>query len=706
MAGLMRRHGERLRALAGEFTEAGPPDPRRLVLWAPVALGAGSAAYFALPAEPPHGAPAVLCALAAALVVCSLFLRAFPRIFYSCVLVALMLAGAGMAQHRANSLAPPAIEISDRARTVDAWIERVERSGARERLVLRVISLEGASQAPKRVRVRADLGEFEPGDLVRVRAVLDRPAGPAAPGGYDPARAAWFDGLAFTGFAIARPERLVLEEAPDRFERGFTKWRWHLAGHIREVAGPHTGGIAAALLTGDRSGVGAEDAEALRLSGLGHILAISGLHMALLAGAVYFAARFAFAAIEPYARAHDPRKPAALVALLAAAGYLVLSGASVSTQRAFVMTAVVLVGVLLDRRAFSIRSLALAALAVLLLAPESVIEVGFQMSFAAVAALIASFDLWQRWRGPVITERTWFTRARGAFYGLAATSLIAGSATGAFAAFHFQRLAAYGFFANLLAMPVFTFWVMPAGVAALAVMPFGFDAPLLRAMDWGLRIVLEIAHRTADADGSEMRVNAAPGLAIALFGLGFALATIGRGLARLYGLGLCMAGFAAWSLASPPSMLVTDSGSVVARFAPAVAEPAAQGGWSVSDRRRGRFDTRVFLQRVGESDSAPGRAQLACDTLGCTGRTLDGLLIAFTASGQALEEDCERADIIVFDGVVSPYQQRNCAALVLDAPERERLGSAEFWVRDGEVMRLRGANTERGERPWTVPPEG
>lgn len=714
LAGIVRAGGDRLAALLAEFTETGAPDTRRLILWAPVALGAGSAAYFALSFEPPSKMPLVCAAGAGLLLLAALVARSRARLFYSLVLAAVLAGGFALAQVRTQSLAPPPMEESERARQLEGWIEKVERSGTRERLLIRVISLEGADSPPRRVRVRADLGAFGPGDLVTLRAVLARPSGPAAPGGYDPARAAWYDGLAFTGFAIARPERLSIEDPPDAFARAFVAWRWRLAERVREKAGPRTGGIAAALLTGDRSGVSAEDSEALRLSGLGHILAISGLHMALLAGAIYFTARYVFAAIEPYARAHDPRKPAALIALMAGLAYLVVSGAAVSTQRAFVMAAVVLIGVMIDRRGFSFRSLALAALIVLLIAPESVIEVGFQMSFAAVAALIAAFDIWQRVRGPQIRVRSWFSGLRDSFTGLAATSLIAGGATGAFAAFHFQRLAAYGFFANLLAMPVFTFLVMPAGVAALVAMPFGLEGPLLKVMSAGLVIVLEIAHRTAETDGAAVAVSAAPGLVVALFGLGFALLTMGRGAARSAGLGLCALAFGAWGLSSAPSMMITDSGTAIARFEASASNRTApeddagagadDTGWAVSNRRRGRFDTRVFLQRIGQGDGPALRAPLTCDPLGCTGTTVDGLRLAFTASGEALAEDCQRVDIVVFDGAASPFQKRRCAALLLDEAERNRLGSTEVWIRDGQVLRLRGANSARGNRPWTVPP--
>ena len=454
-----------------------------------------------VPLEPPSGAAILAYATAAGLAAASLFLRGRATALFVLILTAGALAGFALAQARTEARTPPAFTVSERAVTVTGWIEAVERGGSRPRLLIAVRSLDGADSPPRRIRVRAGMEAFIPGDAVTVRAVLSRPPGPAAPGGYDPARAAWFDGVALTGFAVA--DLAPAELGPgDGLARALAAFRWRLAERIRDKAGPRTGGVAAALLTGERSGVGEDDAEALRLSGLGHILAISGLHMALFAGGVYMAARFAFAAIEPYARARDPRKPAAIVALLAATAYLILSGAAVSTQRAWVMAVVVLLGVLLDRRAFSMRSLALAAFVVVVLAPESVVEAGFQMSFAAVAALIAVYEVWMKIRPERLGAPGLIDRAVDSFGGLTTTSVVAGAATGAFAAFHFQRMAAYGLIANLAAMPVFTFWVMPAGAVALVLAPIGLDGPALMVMDAGLRVVLAIAHWTAALPGA------------------------------------------------------------------------------------------------------------------------------------------------------------------------------------------------------------
>ncbi|WBQ13953.1 ComEC family competence protein [Hyphomonadaceae bacterium BL14] len=667
------------------------PDPSRLILWLPCALAAGAAAYFALPEEPPAWAARALMALALVLLVGGVLARSRAVVLYVLILTAVFVFGLGHAQMRTERTAPPPLETSGRAVAVEGWIEAVERGGSRPRLRIRVTAMEGTDEPPRRIRVRAGLADFAPGDGVRLRAVLSRPSGPAAPGGYDGGRAAWFDSVALTGYAIVALEPAAVESG------GFGRWlaglRWRLAQRVEAVAGAQTGAVAAALLTGERAGVSEEDAEALRLSGLGHILAISGLHMALFAGGVFFAVRFMLASIEPLARAHDPRKPAALIAILAATAYLILSGAAVSTQRAWIMACVVLIGVLIDRRAFSLRSLALAALAVLLIAPESVIHAGFQMSFAAVAALIAVYEAWMRVRPPPEGRPGLIGRAMGSFAGLAVTSLVAGAATGAFAAFHFQRMAAYGMVANLLAMPVFTFWVMPAGVMALAAAPFGLESVFLFAMDQGLRIVLAIAHWTARLDGAAVQVTAADGRVVALYAAGFALLTIGLGLARLTGGAVTLLALALWSAQSPPDLMIADGGVVLARFEDG-------GGFQTTHTRRARFAATALLQRAGEGGAPVARAGLACDGLGCAGRTVEGVLVAVTGNPEALVEDCERADLILFDGRASAWRKRRCAAILLDDRARDELGGAEVWIRDGRVIRLRTANDARRGRPW------
>ena len=668
------------------------PDPNRLILWAPVALAVGAAAYFSWPSEP--GLAPVLFGAGLSFVAGIVWwFRRNVLTLYALVLVNCLTLGFVLSRERAHSLGAPELGAfqSERSAEVTGWIERVERLEGRARLVIRVHALEHADTPPYRVRIRAGLAAFEPGDAIRVRARLSPPSAPVAAGGYDPARAAWFDQIALTGYAISDMERTEIDtRAP--LSLSLAGFRWRLSERLQSQTGTRTGAVAAALLTGERARVSTEDAEALRLSGLGHILAISGLHMALFAGGAYWLIRLVFAMWEPWARAHDPRKPAALGALIAASLYLIISGAAVSTQRAYIMAFVVLVGVLFDRQAFSMRSLALAAILILLIAPESVIEPGFQMSFSAVAALIASFDAYKRWRPESGLSSSVFGKLKDALAGLSATSLIAGAATGAFAIFHFQRMAAYGLIANLLAMPLFTFWVMPAGGAALTFSVVGMERPFLWIMDQGLRRVLDVAYWASTMEGAVVGANAADPALVALYGLGFACLVIGLGWMRVTGGLLIMAAMTLFMVQTPPQMMITDGGVVLARFEGAE-------GYTVTDRRRGRFDARVFLQRAGVSDS-PDRAALSCDSLGCTGRTSDGLLLAVTASAEALEDDCHEADLIVFDGEVSAWRKRRCTALILDTVAREELGGLEFWVHDGQVIRMRSAQAARRNRLW------
>lgn len=669
------------------------PDPYRLILWAPVALAVGAAGYFSWPHEPGL-APALLGMVLSLVAAVVWGFRRGALTLYSLVLLVGLTAGFTLARERAHTLGPPDLNAFqyERSAQITGWIERVERLEGRARLVIRVHALEHVSTPPYRVRIRAGLGAFEPGDAIGVRARLSPPSAPVAAGGYDPARAAWFDQIGLTGYAISDLEAANLEVAAP-LGLSLARFRWRLSERLQAQTGSRTGAIAAALLTGERARVSAEDADALRLSGLGHILAISGLHMALFAGGAYWLVRLGFALWEPWARAHDPRKPAAIGALVAASLYLVISGAAVSTQRAYIMAFVVLMGVLFDRQAFSMRSLALAAILILLIAPESVIEPGFQMSFSAVAALIASFDAYKRWHPESGLSSSLMGKLKDALAGLSATSLIAGAATGAFAIFHFQRMASYGLIANLLAMPLFTFWVMPAGGAALIFSVVGLERPFLWVMDQGLRRVLDIAHWASSLEGAVVGANAADPMLVALYGLGFAILVIGMGWMRVTGGVLILAALALFMVQTPPQMMITDGGVVLARF---------EGGsedFAVTDRRRGRFDARVFLQRAGISDS-PERAALRCDDLGCTGRTAEGLLLAVTAAPEALEEDCANADLIVFDGEVSAWRKRRCRALVLDDPARAELGGLEFWVQNGQVIRMRSAQHMRRERLW------
>ena len=279
--------------------------------------------------------------------------------------------------------------------------------------------------------------------------------------------------------------------------------------------------MAAALVAGVRAGIDQATWRAMQISGLAHILSVSGLHMVMVAGSVFAACRWLLALFPPLALRFPVKKLAAAVALLAAAFYLLLSGASVPAQRSFLMTAVALLAVIVDRNPFSLRLLAWAAVVVLLLRPESVLGASFQLSFAAVLALMVVFEAWQR-----PSARTRSARARAGWrawrylLGVSATTLVAGAATTPFAAFHFQTIPTYGMLANLVAVPLTTFLVMPAGMIGLLLMPLGLEGPLFHVMAWGCEGVLWIARASLRPAGRLGAGASMAGQALALLAFG------------------------------------------------------------------------------------------------------------------------------------------------------------------------------------------
>ena len=284
-----------------------------------------------------------------------------------------------------------------------------------------------------------------------------------------------------------------------------------------------TGAVAAALIMGQRGSISEETLTAMRDAGLAHLLAISGLHMGLVAGLLFFTVRGSLALVAPLTLQRPIKKWAALAALVGVFGYLLLAGAPVPTQRAFVMTGLVLVGVMLDRTAISLRLVAWAAAVVLLLRPESIVGASFQMSFAAVLALVAFYEV------AGAKMRVWFggagTLRRLALYvaGVGFTTLIAGLATLPFAIHQFNRVAVFGMAANLVAVPLTGLWIMPWAVLALVLMPVGLEAAALVPMGWGVDGMLAVAQTVAAWPGAAISVRAMPmaGLAAIVLGAAF-----------------------------------------------------------------------------------------------------------------------------------------------------------------------------------------
>ncbi|MEL6663475.1 MAG: ComEC/Rec2 family competence protein [Pseudomonadota bacterium] len=462
---------------------------------------------------------------------------------------------------RAATASAPVVQEGMEPVLVEGWVVGIDRGGSGPRLTLDVHAISGLSpeQTPRLVRMthRLDL-KVAPGRFVRCYGVLRPPPAPSMAGDYNFQRQAWFRGLGAVGYVQGRCRGGTLGR-PGGVLRGLqteiASLRRQFAEYVNAAAGARAGGFAAALMAGDRSFMSQEDAEALRGAGLAHILAISGLHMGIVGGLVYLIVRRGLALIEPVALRIPVQKPAAATALLASLAYLVISGASVSTQRAFIMAAIFFGAILFDRAALSMRSFALAMLAVVALHPESVMSPGFQMSFAATGALIATYEAWgeRRRAAPGGPRRMGLVFS---FQSLFVTSLVGAVATAPFAIYHFGRVAALGLAANLLAMPIITFVTAPLAAGSLLAAPFGLSDEVIGLFGRSLEAVLWVAHLFDRAAPNWLSaMPALPALSLWAFVAALMALVSMRGSARLFCIGLfyVLGGFA-WT--SAPRMLL------------------------------------------------------------------------------------------------------------------------------------------------------
>ena len=667
--------------------------------WAVACFAAGIAIYFSLPFEPKL--TFLVIGIGVGALILSMAHKFRSSLYIIVLIVFLLLLGCGRAAWHSAAVKEPKLPAYERSYDVTGWIESVEKSGNGFRWQIRVHSLSrlDAAAIPKRVRFRAKTDGFDAGDGVSIRAILSAPPGPVVPDGYDPARRAFYQQIGGYGFAIGKPTaaEVVARSTSEQYKRALVRFRYGLADRIRAKAPPETAGLQAALMTGVRSYIPEIQTEHLRVAGLAHVLAISGLHMGLLAGGSYFVAALLLAMIAPLSRRYDIRKPAAIIGACVATLYLILSGGSVATQRAYIMAIIVFLAVILGRRAFSMRSVSVAALITLGFHPESLISVGFQMSFAAVAALVVVYREWTDKRGYRPRKGLWQTFLSW-LSTLTVTSFVAGTATSGFAVLHFHRIANYSLFGNLFAMPIFTFLVMPAALAALVVMPFGLEAVPLAVMGWGLSVLLKVASWVAAWPGAILHVWAAPAWIIGVFGLAFLLATLGSGLRRFTGFAIAALCFVVWSQTPRPDMRVSDSGQV------AFWDGDEEDILYVGRKRSDRYGREQFMQKAGlvKSDIRRYQDDLAsCDKLACRFE-VKGQRVSIVHHPSEVPLECDNADIVILtQRRAGPRARRGCAAALLDQKIFRTSGAHDVYI-SGEGIELRPANKKgRRARPWS-----
>jgi competence protein ComEC len=673
----------------------------RWFLWLPVLFGAGIALYFALPTEP--SLIRATAAVTMALIVRVVWRHGPMSLLVGSALMAVVL-GFAVGKLRSDWVAAPVLTAQIGPVEVRGWVELLEpRPAGGHRLTLLVAGIERlqAHERPARVRIRVSEGGsgLKPGDAISVRAMLSGPAGPALPGGYDFARSAWFQGLGGVGFALAPPVADPrLGEAPTalRARAAIERLRQAIGARVTTALPGNAGAIANALITGERGGISEATNQAFRDSGLLHILSISGLHMAIMAGAVFLSVRFLLALVPALALRFPIKKWAAAAATLGALGYLLISGASFPTVRSWIMISIMFLAVMLERPALALRNVALAALAILVLFPESLMDVSFQMSFAAVVALVAAYEIVRDRaqdggggrRGPWLAVLLFFG-------GIVLSTLVASLAVAPFAAYHFHKSQQYAVLANLIAIPICNVLVMPAALATLIALPLGLEWAPLQIMGWGIEGMMWCAQAVAALPGAVAAIPAIPTAAFALMLCGGLWTALWRTRWRLIGLCPIVLGLAVAPLRAAPDVLVGRDGTLV-------AVQSGKEGLSALAAKGGMFELARWLEHDGDGRSAESVAEaraFRCDGTGCAA-IVKGRTIAVVRHAAALRDDCGRAAVIV----LALPSTRSCAdegPIVIAQEQLKAKGTHALYFKDSAIE-IETAADGRGQRPWVA----
>ncbi|HVC57135.1 MAG TPA: ComEC/Rec2 family competence protein [Stellaceae bacterium] len=696
--GLGAVSGRRLRPLAA-LRDALAAEGERRVLWLVVFFGTGIALYFVLTSEPPTGigAAAVLAAGGAAVV-----LRRSAVLRDGAIALAFVAAGFAVMQEASWERGTPMLQrtlwsVALTGRVLD--IDALDRGW---RVVVVPDPLPGlaAAEQPRRLRIHiaATSDALQPGDRVAMRARLFPVPGQVVPGARDLQRELYFAGIGGVGYSYGGARRIGVASSG-----GWRQWLLRLRAEMTQrihLALPGSaGGVASAVITGKRGTMTEAVKQAFRQSGLSHLLAIAGLHLGLVGGFVFFAVRGGLALIPWLALRYPIKKIAAVVTLAVLFCYLMISGAAIPTERAFVMNGIVFAAIVIDRLRLSMRICALAAMVVLLLEPESLVGVSFQMSFGAVVALIAVYETWGSRLGRFFRAGSLAQQVLGYLGAVALTTAIVTLGTEPFAIYHFHHVVLYSPLANVIAVPISAMWTLPWGVVACLLMPFGLEKLALVPMGWGIDATITVAQWVALLPGNIWSVPRLPTLGIVLVALGGSWLCLWQGRWRLWGILGIAAGMATMLATRPPDIVLGDFGRFLAAGAP-------DDGYFVAASTE-KFTRSLLAAETGASLlpwPAPGAAAagaLDCPAEGRCYYAARGRRVALVTGKAGLPVLCYTVDAIVAQ-VPAGFACRSSIPVV-DRIDSWRQGAIALWL-DPSGVTIERANQSRGDRPWVPHP--
>jgi competence protein ComEC len=505
------------------------------------------------------------------------------------------------------------------------------------------------------------------GNIIEVFAALSPPPMPSHPEGFHYGRHLWFKKIGATAIALSSPQ--IIDSSEDLYFlnkiRDSVYQKILKSGEMNEIRyeskaeyekaelgeknptgldEKRSRAIAAALITGKRGAIDKADYAAMRDAGLAHVLAISGLHMGLLCGAVFFMTRLILTHMGSFTLFHPVKKYAAATAIVGGGIYLLLSGMGVPALRAYIMVSVLFGGMIFSRRSISLRVIAIAAMIILIFTPESLLSVSFQMSFAAVTALVFFYEKFgARFFHNNTGNQGWFNKLSRYFLATIFTALIAEIAIAPIAIYHFNHLPLYGILANLLVMPIITFWIMPFLLITLILLPFGLEAISLVPMCYGIELMLDIAHYISNLPGSTAHFTSLKTLNFHLIIIGALWFLLWKEKWRYAGL-ICIAGAIIMNFGQVKPDILIDS---KAKY------------FAITDENNNLFLSNLRLSKITQKEWSDlfngtklkrwpkeGNNWIKCDKLSCIYHK-KGYVIALVKNEKALPEDCKNSDVLL-----------------------------------------------------------
>ncbi len=700
-----------LSVLAGSARKELSAQSQNLFLWLPVFFGAGIAFYFSLDHEPGYGAALFILAVSLATVIYIRYGQKYNSMarLVSILAVASGLAAAGFANARLHTSAMdfPRIEKKTGTTEIEGRVVSLGKlPGKGSHVLLKNLKIEDlkSEHTPRTVRLKIFKDEeLKIGQRISVLGMINPPSAPVYPGGFDFRRHAFFKGLGGYGFAYTKP-RIIEEAKPesltDHFWITITHFRQHVQETIYENVHEDTAAVLTALLTGIRSGIAEDTETALRASGLAHLLAISGLHIGLVTGALFFFSRFAMACFPGFALRFPIKKFAALIALGGAAAYTIFVGAPVPTQRALLMAAVVLIAVMIDRSPFSLRLVALAAMTILIVAPYNILSLSFQLSFAAVTGLVAFYEAFRPYIRRAGTTSSIWQKTLFYFGGIALTSVIATLATAPLTLYYFQKMAVYSIFGNIAALPVMAFLVMPFSIVFFASFLAGLESLPLAIMAFGVDLILKVAFAVSDWPAAQLYLPSLPPFALLSMVLGGIILCLWKGRLRLAGMVLILPALFSHLAVKRPDILVSENAALAAFHDGEHLYLSTR----TKEKFTGEIWSHIYAQDWSKTqswrDAKETNRYVSCDSEGCYLR-LQNRNIAFSFSPYSHARDCRWADILV---ARDPVRQKNCnARVVVDRFDVWRHGAHAIYLQNDseDEVKLRTVADDGRNRPWS-----